>query len=213
MPAKLAVEVWSDIICPWCAIGHHRLDAALKAFAHGADVEVVWRAFELDPSAPAVREGDHAGQLAEKYRRTRPQAEEMIRQVTEIAAKDGLSLQLLRARAGNTFDGHRLLHLAAERGKQGALRERLFRAYMAEGEPIGDPATLVRLASEAGLEAAEVRAVLEGDRYAAEVRSDEAKARSLGIQGVPFFLLGGQLAVPGAQPVETLVHALEEAWS
>jgi predicted DsbA family dithiol-disulfide isomerase len=212
MMRKLTVEVWSDIVCPWCAIGHRRLEAALARFSHRADVEVVWRAFELDPSAPPVREGDHVEHIARKYGRTRAQVEDMIRQITATAAKDGLELDLLRARAGNTFDAHRLLRLAADRGKEDALRERLSRGYMAEGEAIGDHATLARLASEAGLGAADVEELLGGDRYAAEVRADEAKARALEIHGVPFFLVGGQLAVSGAQPAEVLVRAMDQAW-
>ena len=214
MAAKeLRVDVWSDIVCPWCAIGKRRLDAALAEFAHRGDVEVVWRSFELDPSAPSLREDDQASHLAKKYGRTKAQAEDMIRNVAGVAAKEGLEFDLLGARSGNTFDGHRLLHLAAERGLQGAVKERFFRGYMGERQAIGQHDVLARLATEAGLDADEVRATLASDKYAPEVRDDEGAARSIGISGVPFFVFGGRLAVSGAQPTEVLLRALEEAWA
>jgi predicted DsbA family dithiol-disulfide isomerase len=213
MKKTLHVDVWSDIVCPWCAIGKRRLENALARFPHADDVEVVWRAFELDPSAPAVREGDNAARLAEKYGRTRAQAEAMIQGVADTAARDGLELNLLRARSGNTFDGHRVLHLAAEKGLQGAVKERFLRGYMTEGEAIGDREVLVRLASEAGLAAEDVRAVLASDRYASEVREEEEAARSLGINGVPFLVFAGKYAISGAQPADVMLRALEQAWS
>jgi predicted DsbA family dithiol-disulfide isomerase len=210
---KLRVDVWSDIVCPWCAIGKRRLEAALADFPHRDAVEVVWRAFELDPSAPRVREGDHAGHLAKKYGRTKAQAEAMIERVVETAARDGLDFQLLQAPAGNTFDGHRLLHLALERGLQDAVKDRVLRAYMTEGQAIGEREVLVRLAAEAGLDAEEARATLASDRYAKDVRDDENAARALGITGVPYFVFGGRLAVSGAQEVPLLSRALSEAWA
>jgi predicted DsbA family dithiol-disulfide isomerase len=213
MKKTLKIDVWSDIVCPWCAIGKRRLEVALSRFPHRDDVEVVWRAFELDPSAPAVRDGDQATRLAEKYGRTKAQAEAMIQGVTDTAAKDGLQFDLARSRSGNTFDGHRVLHLAAERGLQDAVKERFFRGYMSEREAIGDREVLVRLASEAGLAAEEVRAVLASDRYASEVREEEETARKLGIHGVPFFVLAGKYAISGAQPADVILRALEQAWA
>lgn len=210
---KLRIDVWSDIVCPWCAIGARRLERALERFPHRDDVEVVWHAFELDPAAPKVQEGDHAGQLAAKYGRTREQAEAMIQRVIDLAAEDGLTLRLLQAKAGNTFDAHRLLQLAAARGLEPAVRQRLFRGYMTESEPIADHDVLARLAAEAGLDADEVRAVLSSDQYAQDVRDDEAAAAAIGVGGVPFFILGGRVGISGAQPVELFERALEQAWS
>lgn len=210
---QLRIDVWSDIVCPWCAIGKRRLEQALGNFPHRKDVEVVWRAFELDPSAPRIREEDQATHLAKKYGRSKVQAEAMIQRVADVAAADGLTFDLLHAKSGNTFDGHRLLHLAAQRGVQGALKDRLFRAYMTERLPIGDHDVLARLAAEAGLDAAEARETLASDRYASEVRDEESAARAIGITGVPFFVFGGRLAVSGAQPAEVLSRALEEAWA
>jgi predicted DsbA family dithiol-disulfide isomerase len=213
MAMKLTIDVWSDIVCPWCAIGKRRLEQALAKFPHANDVEVTWRAFELDPSAPAVREGDNVARLGEKYGRSRAEALAMLQRMDETAAKDGLEFHLTTARSGNTFDGHRVLHLAAERGLQGVVKERLMQGYMRDGEPIGEHAVLVKLASEAGLDAEEVRAVLASDRYAREVREEEDAARSLGISGVPFFVLGGKYAVSGAQPADVMLAALEKAWA
>jgi predicted DsbA family dithiol-disulfide isomerase len=210
---KLHVDIWSDVVCPWCAVGKRRFEAALARFAHKDDVEVVWRAFELDPSAPAVQAGDNATRLAQKYGRTKEQAEGMMRQLAETAAKDGLDFDLIGARSGNTFDAHRVLHLAAARGVQDAVKERFFRGYMSERQPIGDHEVLVRLASEAGLDAEEVRATLASDRFAKDVREEEATARQLGVTGVPFFVLGGRLGISGAQPADVLLRALEQAWA
>ena len=211
---KLRIDVWSDIACPWCYVGKRRLEAALAKFPHRDEVEVVWRAFELDPSAPPERPSDvsYAARLAKKYGSSVNEAEGMITRMTDVAAGDGLDFHFEKIRSGNTFDAHRVLHLAAERGKQDAVKERYLLAYMTEGEPIGDPDTLVRLAAEAGLETEEVRAMLASDMYAREVREDEDEARQLGISGVPFFVLGGKLAVSGAQPAELLLRALAQAW-
>jgi predicted DsbA family dithiol-disulfide isomerase len=213
--AKLRIEIWSDIACPWCYIGKRHLEQALDRFAHRADVEIAWRAFELDPSAPRIRDSSqtYAERIARKYGTQPQQAQLRIDQMVAIAAKDGLEFRFDRIRPGNTFDAHRLLHLAHERGIQDAVKERVLRAYMTEGQAIGDPEVLLALAREAGLDDQEARDVLDGDRYAAEVRADEALARKLGISGVPFFVLDGRLGVSGAQPAEVLLSALDKAWS
>jgi len=210
-PAML-VEIWSDVVCPWCYIGKRNLEAALADFAHAEEVEVRWRAYELDPHAPASREGDYAGRLARKYRTSRDEAQARINHLTATAAEAGLDLRFDRARPGNTFDAHRLLHLAAERGLQDALKERLFRATFTEGEPISDQPTLARLAEEIGLDAGEVATVLAGDVYGAEVRADEALAARLDVTGVPFFVVDRRYALPGAQAPALLRRVLEQAW-
>jgi len=171
----LRIDVWSDIACPWCYVGKRRLEAALAEFPHRDAVALVWRAFELDPSAPRDLGATppYAARLARKYGSSVAEAQQMIERMTATAAVDGLDFHFERIRPGNTFDAHRLLHLAHERGLQDALKERLFRAYLGDGEPIGDPATLVRLAGEVGLDTGEAAAVLAGDAYAREVRADE----------------------------------------
>jgi predicted DsbA family dithiol-disulfide isomerase len=212
---KLRVDVWSDIACPWCYVGKRHLEAALERFPHREAVEVVWHAFELNPSAP--RESDrissYAERLARKYGSSVSDAEQRIARMTDIAAADGLSFRFDRIRPGNTFDAHRVLHMAFEHGVQDAVKERFLRAYMTEGEAIGQKDVLARLAGEAGLDVGEVRAQLATDAYADEVRQDEEQARQIGIDGVPFFVLGGKYAVSGAQPADLLLQALTQAWN
>lgn len=212
---RLTIDAWSDIACPWCYVGKRRLEAALARFEHRDHVELHWRAFELDPSAPRVREPevDYVGRLASKYRATRGQAESMIRNMVDAAAEDGIEMRFDRIQPGNTFDAHRLLHLAAERGLQPELKERLLRAYLTEGEAIGDPETLVRLAADAGLDVDEAEGVLASDAYEREVRAEEAEAADIGITGVPSFVFARRFMVTGAQPPDTLLHILERAWA
>ena len=206
------VEIWSDIACPWCYVGKRRFEGALAGFEHRDDVTVTWRSFELDPAAPRERELDGAPHLAEKYGTTREKALEMHAQMTDVAAGEGLDFRFDLARGGNTFDAHRLIHLAAAHGAQDAMKERLMRAYLTEGEAIGDPETLERLAVEAGLPAEEVREVLSGDRYAADVREDERTAAALGIHAVPFFVVDRAMGAAGAQPPEVLGELLHRGW-
>jgi predicted DsbA family dithiol-disulfide isomerase len=209
----MRVDIWSDVVCPWCYVGKRRFEAALADFPHRDDVEVVWHSFELDPRAPRLREGDRLGHLAAKYGVTREQASAMDDRIAEAARGVDLEVHLDRTRSGNTFDAHRLLHLAAEHGLGGAVKERFLRAYFTDGEPIGDPATLARLAVEAGLPAAAVDDVLSGDRYADAVRADEATARAYGASAVPFFVIDETYGIAGAQPPDVFTNVLERAWS
>jgi predicted DsbA family dithiol-disulfide isomerase len=204
--APLTVEIWSDVVCPWCYVGKRRLESALARFDR--PVEVVWRSFELDPSAARERELPAAEHLAAKYGMSVEQAQASQAQLTELAAAEGLEYHLDRTRGGNSFDAHRMIHLAAAHGLQDAAKERLMRAYFTEAEPIGDPDTLVRLMSEIGIAEDEARAVLEGDAYAEAVRADEHIAYRIGIQGVPFFVLNRRYGVSGAQPADVLLEAL-----
>ncbi len=208
----MKVEVWSDIACPWCYIGKRRLDVALSRFPHADEVTVRWRSFELDPSAPAVRKEPYLDRLAAKYRMSLLEADAMIDRMIEAGAQNGVVLRFDKARPGNTFDAHRLLHLAAERGVQADLKERLLRATFTKGAEMADHDVLVAIAEEAGLDAGETRAVLESDAYAADVRADEHRAADLGINSVPFFVMGG-LGVAGAQLPDVLLDVLEEAWA
>jgi len=209
---NLVLDVWSDIACPWCYVGKRRLEAALARFPHREEVEVRWRAFELDPRAPREKDPavSYAERLARKYATPLARAEDMIRTMTQAAAAEGLAFDFERIRPGNTFDAHRLIHHAAGRGLADAVKERFLRGYLCEGEPIGDPDSLVRLAVEAGLDEADARAVLDGDAHADAVRADEDEARARGIQGVPCFVFGDLGGLSGAQPPELLLHALNE---
>ena len=212
---KLRVEVWSDVACPWCYVGKRRLETAISRMPSPADVEVVWRSFELDRDAPRVRRvrTSYVERLARKYRTTTGQAEAMVERLTTLGAAEGIAFDLERVRPGNTFDAHRVLHLAREEGVQAAVGERLMRAYFTEGEAIGDRKTLARLAADVGLDPAEVRRVLAGRKYAGAVRADEAEARRLGIHAVPFYGMGEEYGVTGAHPVEVLQDALLQAWT
>jgi len=211
----MRVDIWSDVVCPWCYVGKRRFEAALARFPHRDEVEVHWHSFELDPRAPRTRDGDRLEHIATKYRVSRAEAEVMEGRVTAAAADAGLEFHLDRVRGGNSFDAHRLLHLAADHGREVAdrLKDRFLRAYFTEGQPIGDPATLARLAVEVGLPAAEVDDVLAGDRYAAAVRADERTAQAYGATGVPFFVIDETYGLSGAQPPEVFANVLDRAWS
>jgi predicted DsbA family dithiol-disulfide isomerase len=206
------VEIWSDIACPWCYVGKRRFEAALAEFEHRAEVRIVWRSFELDPDAPPERGGDRAQRLAQKYGMTVQRARELEQQMTETAAADGLDFRFDVARGGNTFDGHRIIHLARRHGLQDAMKERLLRGYFSEGELIADHDTLVRLACEVGLPEAEVRETLESDRFADDVRGDEQTAAGLGISAVPTFVIDRSLGASGAHPPDALLSLLRQGW-
>jgi predicted DsbA family dithiol-disulfide isomerase len=212
---KLDVQIWSDIACPWCFVGKRRLEAALADFPHAGEVEIHWRSFELDPSAPRRRDDGktYAERLGAKYGRSVAQAQGMIDNMTATAAKDGIEMRFDIAQSGNTFDAHRLVHLAEQHGKGDAAKERLFRAYMTEGQNVGDPDTLVRLGAELGLPEADVQLAIESGAFTREVRADEAEARELGISGVPFFVFAGKYGVSGAQPAEALLQVLTKVWA
>ncbi len=209
----MQVDIWSDVVCPWCAIGKRRFETALSRFAHRDEVTVRWRSFELDPTAPRERTGTLVEHLSEKYGSSAEQAAGMIRQMSDTAAVEGWEFALEGARGGNTVDAHRLIHLGAEHGVEDAVKERLLRAYLTEGERIGDPETLARLAVDAGLDEAEVREVLGSDRYLDAVRADERQAHAYGISGVPFFVVDQKYGVSGAQPAEALLQVLDTAWT
>ncbi len=208
----MKVEIWSDIACPWCYIGKRRFDVALSRFEHRDAVEVRWRSFELDAAAPPYREAAYLEHLMAKYRITMAEADAMIDTMIEAGAGNGVVLRFDKAKPGNTFDAHRLLHLAADRGVQAELKERLFRATFTKGAAIADHDVLVAAATDAGLDAEEAGAVLAGDAYAADVRADERRAADLGITSVPFFVMAG-LGVSGAQPPDVLLQVLEDAWA
>jgi predicted DsbA family dithiol-disulfide isomerase len=207
----MQVEIWSDIACPWCYVGKRRFEAALAAFEHRDEVTVTWRSFELDPQAPVARSVDSATHLAQKYGMTREQAQTSQRKLADLAAADGIDMRFDLARGGNTFDAHRLVHLAEAHGLQDAMTERLMRAYFTEGEPIGDADALAHLALDVGLPEDEVRDVLATDRYAAEVRDDERTAASLGIHAVPFIAVDRRIGAAGARPPEALGELLRQA--
>lgn len=208
----MKVEIWSDVVCPWCFIGKRRFETALDRFEHRADVEVEFRSFELNPNAEPQPEGSLEEALARKYGVSLEQARAMNARVVDAAAGEGLEYRFDIARRGNTFDAHRLLHLAAADGLQAAMKERLMAAYFMEGRAIGDRDTLVELAGEVGVDPGRARAALDSDEFADEVRADEREAAELGITGVPFFVINRRYGVSGAQPPEVMLKALAAGW-
>jgi predicted DsbA family dithiol-disulfide isomerase len=207
------IDIWSDVACPWCYVGKRRLEAALADFEHQDDVDIWWHSFELDQQAPSGGPGEHAALLSGKYGMSLSEAEQALDRMRVTAGAEGLDLRFDLARSGRTFDAHRVLQLAADRGIQGPVKERLMRAYFTEGADMTDHQTLVGLGVECGLNAEDVASMLAGSRYADEVRADESQAQQLGITGVPFFVIDGKFGVSGAQSSEVFTDALTRAWS
>lgn len=206
---QMFVEIWSDVLCPFCYIGKRNLEAALKEFS--TPVQVVWRSFELDPTSAKQQDDDLPSRLAKKYGKTREWAVSMNQQVTERAQQAGLEFHLEKAVPTNSFDAHRLIHLAEAKGLQDAMKERLLKAYFSEGKNISEPDTLVSLGVELGIDPHEIRAMLSSDQYSEAVRQDENLARDLEISGVPFFVINQRFAVSGAQPKEVFLEVFEKA--
>ncbi|RYU12279.1 DsbA family oxidoreductase [Nocardioides iriomotensis] len=212
----MRIEIWSDVVCPWCFIGKRRLESALAAFPHRDEVEVEYRSFELDPSAPTPATEPVVGMLARKYGVSVEQAGQMQDQVTQVAAEVGLEYHLDRTLHANTVDAHRLLHLAlAESGPrvQAELKEALMTAYFTRAEDVTDHDVLRKAASDAGLDPSRVDVVLASREYADAVRADVDQARAFGASGVPFFVVDRKFGVSGAQPVEVFTQVLERAWA
>jgi len=213
LATSMQVEIWSDVVCPWCYLGKKRFEQALAGFDHRDDVQVVYRSFELDPTSPPGRTTPTVERLADKYGMSAEQASQAQRQMEERAARDGLTFRMDGLRSGNTRDAHRLTQLAKERGRQAALVERLHRAYFTEQDSVFDHDALTRLAVEAGLDPDEVKQVLASDSYGDHVDTDEAMAQALGATGVPLFVIDRKYGISGAQPAETITQVLEQAWS
>lgn len=209
----MRVEVFSDVVCPWCYIGKRRLEQALTSFPHADEVTVTYRSYQLDPSAPRASTQTITEHLSARYGIPPAEAAAMNERVTGIAATVGLDLRLEHAHPTNTFDAHRLLHFAAAHGRQVALNERLFSAHFVRGESVGDTDALVAMAVEVGLDALAARAVLDGGDFAAEVGADIGLAAALGVRGVPFFVIDRRFGISGAQDVSVLTGALTTAWA
>ena len=208
----LTVEIWSDVVCPWCYIGKRRFEAALERFAHRDEVTVMWRSFELDPEASRDVHGTAAERLAGKFGMSQERALQLHAEMEERAAGEGLEYHMDQTKGGNSFDAHRMIHLAATYGHQADAKERLLRAYFTEGESLGVWDTLVRLMEEIGVDGNEARESLRLDKFAEDVREDEALAQQFGIQGVPFFVFDRRYGLSGAQPADVMLTALERAW-
>lgn len=202
------IEIWSDINCPFCYIGKRHLEKALSDF--DGEVEIEWKSFELDPFAHPVKGSDQTELLAKKYGKPLEWAKEMNAQITEKAREVGLQFRMDQVVPANTFNAHRLLHLAKKYALQNEMKERLLKARFEEGLDVGDLMVLPRLGEEIGLKPEDMKELFNSHRYANEVREEEEKAAELGIRGVPFFVFNGKYAVSGAQPVEVFKSVLEK---
>ena len=207
------VEIWSDVVCPWCYLGKARFEKALDNFEHRDEVNVLYRSFELDPTAPPGVTTPTVELLSNKYGMSLEAAENAQREMEQRAAGDGLTFRMDGLRSGNTRDAHRLLQLAGVRSRQAELVERLHRAYFTEQRSVFDASSLTELAVEVGLDRAEVERVLAGNDFDDVVTEDEATARELGANGVPFFVIDRRYGISGAQPAELIADALNQAWS
>ena len=202
----MRVDIWSDLVCPWCYIGKRRFDKALAGFDRRDEVMVVHRAFQLDPTMPKGQLFRHRDVLMKKYGMTEPQVAAAQARLGDLAAAEGLEYHLSRSHTGNTRDAHRLVHLAGEQGMQDAVIERFFRAHFTELRSLFDDESLLALSKESGLEGA--KEVLESDRFSTEVVADHRDANAMGAHGVPFFVLEARYAISGAQSVEVFADAL-----
>ncbi len=209
---SVKIEIWSDMVCPWCYIGKRRLERALGEFEHAGEVEIEWRSFQLNPDAPV---GQAIPTLDYLARRFGPQAQDMVARVADLGRAEGLDLNLGTALTVNTADAHRVLHFSAERNVASAAEERLMRAHFSEGADLSDPGTLASILGEAeiGLDPDQVRAVLKGTEYADAVRADIEEAYALGANGVPFYVIDRKYGIPGAQPAEVFLRALRTAYA
>ena len=207
------IEIWSDVVCPWCYIGKRRLEAALAAFPWREQVEVVYRSFELDPTAPEVGHESVAEMLGRKYGGGVENGRRMMARVEGVAAEMGLVFDYADATHTKTIDAHRLLHLALEEGVQAELKEALLAAHFTHAQSMGDHDVLAKAAVDVGLDPGRVSEVLTSDEYADAVAADIAQARAYGATGVPFFVVDQKFGISGAQPTELFIDVLARAWA
>ena len=209
----MQVEIWSDVFCPFCYIGKRNFERALEQFPHRDQVTFTWKSFQLQPDAPVESDLTSNERLAEKYGVSIEQAREMQTSVSQRAAEVGLDYDLDNTKVTNSFNAHRLTHLAKEHGLQDAAEERIFKAYFTEARHVGRRESLVELGKEIGLPESETAEVLDTDRFAADVIADSQEGVGLGLQGVPFFVFERRYAVAGAKPPEVFSQVLERVWS
>jgi predicted DsbA family dithiol-disulfide isomerase len=206
------IEIWSDIICPYCYIGKRRLEEALAKFQHKEEVKIEYRSFELNPDAKVHYDEDNIELLSKKYGTSKEQIKAMNLQLTEQAKEVGLIYHLDKIKATNTLNAHRLIHLAKQFGKENEMVERLFKAYFTEVRHVGETKTLIELATEIGLDQQKVQSMLSSNEYEADVRAQEQDAQQIGVTGVPFYVINRKYAISGAQPSEVFLEVMEKVW-
>ena len=210
---KMKVEIWSDVMCPFCYIGKRQFEAALAQFAHKDAVEVVWHSYQLDPSVKYEEGKDVYTRLAEMKGQTREWSIKMHQSVLDMAKKEGLDYNFNIAKIANSYDAHRVIQYSKTVGKGDAAEERFFHAYFMEGAVISDHTTLVKLAGQIGLNEADVAKILASDQYGKEVKNDIASAQKIGVNGVPFFLFDNKYGVSGAQGSNVFAKALNHTYN
>jgi predicted DsbA family dithiol-disulfide isomerase len=209
----MEIQIWSDVVCPWCYLGKRRFEHALADFDHRDQVRVVHRAFQLDPTAPQGETFDQVELITKKHGISAQQFKAQQAKLADLGRVEGLEYNFDGGRAGNTFDAHRLIRLGLERGLQDAVIERFFRAHFTEQRSLFDIDSLVALSVEAGLDADEARRVLTEQAYTKEIKDDVRQAQEYGANGVPFFVIDDRYGISGAQPRQTFVDALSRAWA
>ena len=212
MENKLKVQIWSDIMCPFCYIGKRRIEEALSLFEHKDAVAIEWKSFQLDATFKASADDNMVDHLAEKYGKEKDWAQGMLDNMTQNAKNAGLDFHFEKAILANSFNAHRLLHLAKKYHLANDLEELLFKAYLTEGKNINDNSTLKELGVSVGLNAVEIDEVLNSDAYGNDVKKDIQNANAIGVQGVPFFVFDNKYAVSGAQPATAFLEILQKAW-
>jgi len=212
MENKLKIQIWSDIMCPFCYIGKRRLENAIDQFGHQDAVEIEWKSFQLDPNFIASEGDNLAEHLGEKYRKDQEWALESLKNTAQTAANSGLEFHFEKVIMANSFNAHRLLHLAKQQQLGSELKELLFKAYFTDGKDVNDTETLKELAIKAGLKAQTIDSVLTSDAFDKEVQQDILGAQQIGVQGVPFFVFDNKYAVSGAQYEQTFLNVLEKVW-
>lgn len=212
MENKLKVQIWSDIMCPFCYIGKRRIEEALSQFEHKDAVAIEWKSFELDAGFVPSADDNLAEHLADKYGRDIDWAQDMLENMTQNAKTAGLDFHFEKSVLANSHNAHRLLQLAKKHSLADKLEEIFFKAYFTDGKDLNNLDTLAELAIEAGLEAEAVTAVLYSNTYSQDVKQDIQEAGAIGVRGVPFFVFDNKYAVSGAQPVSAFLQTLERAW-
>jgi len=212
MENKLKVQIWSDIMCPFCYIGKRRIEEALNQFEHKEAVAIEWKSFQLDAGFIPSSDDNIAEHLAEKYQKDIDWAQNMLENTTQNAKTAGLDFHFEKTVMANSHNAHRLLHLAKKHNLANELEELLFKAYFTDGKDLNNLDTLSQLGIEVGLESEAITKVLHSNAYSKEVKQDIQEANAIGVQGVPFFVFDNKYAISGAQPATAFLQTLEKVW-
>jgi len=210
---KMQVEIWSDVMCPFCYIGKRKFEAALAQFPHKDKIEIIWKSFELNPTLKTDTTKTIVQYLSETKGISIEQTKQMVAGAENMAKEVGLAYHLSNTKVANSFKAHRLSHFAKQKGKQDLLEEKLFKAYFTDTLNTDDDKVLMQIGKEVGFDEAELKALLESEQFAADVKQDELEAQQIGVRGVPFFALNRKYAISGAQDSQVMLGALEKAYA